>query len=270
MTMAFAPGALSEDHFLGGRLKVLQPRTGYRAATDPVILAASIPARSGESVLELGCGVGVASLCLAVRVPGLRMTGVELQPDYAELARANAARNGLELEVFPSDITSLPSGLRARLFDHVIANPPWFRPEAPGAHDAGRAVALREATPLAEWIDTGLRRLRSGGVLTVIQLAERLPAVLAALDRRASACVLPLVPREGRDAGRVIVQARKGRRDPFRLLAPLVMHEGTRHDGDRESFTPQAMAILRNAGALDMGRVRESEGRVPVPGATGT
>ena len=251
MPAAFAPQDLTEDHFLGGRLRLLQPRVGYRAATDPVLLAAAVPATPGQSVLDLGCGAGAAALCLGVRVSGLILMGLELQPEYAALARENAARNGLEFDVTEGDITDIPAHLRAQTFDHVIANPPYYAPTSPAATDAGRDMAVRETAPASLWVDIGLRRLKSGGVLTMIHLAERLPALLGALEGRASASVLPLCPRAGRAATRVIVQMRKGGRTPFRLLAPLVLHEGAAHDGDRDSFAPDVRDILRGGTALD-------------------
>ena len=161
MTPAAAPLETTTDGFLGGRLSILQPRHGYRAAMDPVLLAAAVPARAGEAVLELGCGVGVASLCLGARVAGLRLAGVERQADYAALARANALQNGIAFDVELADLAALPPALRARSFDHVIANPPYF-PAGGGtpARDPGREGALREETPLALWVDAGLRRLR--------------------------------------------------------------------------------------------------------------
>jgi len=239
---------LTEDSFLGGRLKVLQPRRGYRAATDPVLLAAAVPARAGQAVLELGCGAGVAALCLAVRVPGLSsLCGLELQQSYAALARRNAARNAIAVEIHEGDVAALPAGLRGREFDHVLANPPYHSPDAPAASDAGRDLALRESLPVAVWVDAGLRRLRTGGTLTVIHLAARLPQILGAIEGRASATVLPLQPRAGRAAGRVLVQARKGGRAPFGLLAPFVLHAGARHTVDADSFTPEAVAVLRDA-----------------------
>lgn len=246
------PGGLSDDGFLDGRLRVWQPRRGYRAATDPVLLAAAVPARAFETVLELGCGAGLALLCLAARVPALALTGVERQPGYAALARANAARNGTAAEILEADLATLPAGLRARSFDHVIANPPWFDAAAPPARDAGRDAAQREATPLALWVDVGLRRLRPGGRLTVIAPAERLPGLLAAIGPRACATVLPLLARAGRPAGRVILQARKGARSPFRLLAPLVLHEGPAHRADGDDASAHARAILRDRAALRM------------------
>lgn len=249
--MTFAEAGLTCDALLGGRLRLWQPRAGYRAATDPILLAAAVPARAGEAVLELGCGAGAALLALGLRVPGLNLTGVELQPEYADLARRNAAGNGLAATIHQADLTALPPELR-RPFDRVLMNPPFFDPAAPGALDAGRDTAQREATPLAAWLEAGLRRLAPGGWLTVIHRAERLPGILAALAGPAGDfAVRPLAPRAGRPAGRVIVQARKGARGPFRLLAPLVLHDGPAHPGDRDHFTAEARAILRDGAPLD-------------------
>ncbi len=241
---------LREDGFLDGRLRILQPARGYRSGADAVMLAAACPAQPGQSVLELGCGAGVASLCLGWRVPGLDLTGLERQPDYADLARRNAAANGIGLTVVTGDLTHPPTALRARSFDHVIANPPYFL-GGTAPTDPGRAVARREETPLAHWIDAGLRRLRPGGVLTLIQRADRLDAMLAALHGRAGAAiVLPVCARAGREAGRVLVKARKGARTPLRLLSPFVMHAGDAHGSDGDDLTPQARSVLRDGAPI--------------------
>ncbi|NBB97005.1 MAG: methyltransferase [Alphaproteobacteria bacterium] len=246
---------LTRDAFLGGHVRAWQPRVGYRAATDPVFLAASVPAQAGQKVLELGCGVGVASMCLAARVPALSLHGVEVQADYAALARRNAAENGADLTVVAADLRALPHDLRTRSFDHVIANPPYYTAHGPAAQDAGRDRALREETPLADWLDVGLRRVRDGGYLSVIHLTDRLPDILAGLASRASAVVLPLAARAQRPARRVIVQARKGGRSPFVLLPPLVIHQGDHHRGDGEYFTEPVRAIMRDLGALDLAKM---------------
>lgn len=248
--MMFAEDDLSDDKFLCGRLRLLQPVRGYRAATDPVLLAAACPAVPGESVLDLGCGAGAASLCLGFRVAGLRLAGLELQPAYAELARRNADRNGLQLEVHEGDLEHLPKALR-RDFDHVIANPPYYDAGGSPSPVAARARAMQVTTPLSVWVQAASRRLRPGGWMTLICSADGLPEILAALGPKlGSASVLPLAAREGRAAGRVIVQARKGGRAPFRLLAPFVIHAGPVHDGDRENYTPAANAVLRDGADL--------------------
>ncbi|WP_347312189.1 tRNA1(Val) (adenine(37)-N6)-methyltransferase [Defluviimonas sp. SAOS-178_SWC] len=249
----FDEADLSEDAFLDGRLRIAQPRNGYRAAMDPVLLAAAVPARPGESVLELGCGAGVASLCLGHRVPGLRLAGLELQLAYAALARRNAAANGQEFDVHDGDLARLPAALRDRSFDHVIANPPYFA--AGGgtpAADGGREIAQREATPLDLWLGVALRRLRPGGWLTVIQAADRLPELLAGLRSGAGSIVaLPVASRAGREANRVILRARKGGRGAFRLIAPFILHDGAAHLRDGDDHSPAARAILRDAAAFD-------------------
>lgn len=246
----FAEDELSDDKFLCGRLNLLQPLKGYRAATDPVLLAAACPASEGESVLDLGCGAGAAALCLGLRVPGLALSGLEVQPAYASLARRNAERNGIVVDVHEGDLRQMPAGLR-RDFDHVIANPPYYPAGGSPSPIAARATAMQVVTPLADWVAAGSRRLRPGGWLTLICGAEGLPEVLAALSPKlGSTAVLPLTPREGRGALRVIVQARKGGRAPFRLLAPLVLHQGASHDGDRENYTPAANAVLREGASL--------------------
>lgn len=248
--MMFAQGDLTDDQFLSGRLQLWQPARGYRAATDPVLLAAACPAEAGDSVLDLGCGVGTAALCLGCRVPDLRLAGLELQPAYAELARRNAARNGIALELAEGDLRQMPQSLR-RDFDQVICNPPYYAPGGTPSPDQARAVAMQiEAVPLRLWVEVAARRLRPGGWLTMITGADALPELLSSMGKLGSAAVLPLAAREGRPAKRVILRARKGGRAAFRLLAPFVLHQGASHLGDREAYTPEANEILRNGCAL--------------------
>ncbi|KAJ56111.1 methyltransferase [Actibacterium mucosum KCTC 23349] len=243
---------LTHDRFLGDRLHVWQPRAGYRAGVDPVLLAASVNAKTGQSVLELGCGVGVASLCLGRRVPGLRLTGLELQPGYADLARRNAAENDVPFDVVQGDLAQMPAALRQQSFDHVIANPPYFlQAENTGSDDDGRDTALRGETPLAQWVKAGMRRLKPRGMLCVIQRVERLPELLSLVAEGAGAIeVLPVSGRAGRAPGLILLRAIKGARTPFRLHPPLIMHDGAQHPGDFESYTTAVSAVLREGAAL--------------------
>jgi tRNA1Val (adenine37-N6)-methyltransferase len=246
----FADDELSDDKFLCGRLRLLQPLNGYRAATDPVLLAAACPAKPGQAVLDLGCGAGAAALCLGYRIAGLTLAGLELQPAYADLARRNAERNGITVEVHEGDLAHIPKALR-RDFDHVIANPPYYPSGGSPSPIPARARAMQVETPLPAWVEAAARRLRPGGWLTLICGTDSLPEVLAALaPKLGSGTVLPLAPREGRPAPRMILQARKGGRAPFRLLAPFVLHQGPAHDGDREGYTSTANAVLRDGADL--------------------
>lgn len=243
---------LTRDGFLDGRLAIWQPREGYRAAIDPVLLAAFVPAVAGERVLDLGCGVGTAAFCLAARVAGLELHGLELQPAYAALARRNAAENGIALVVHEGDVARPPAALRAESFDHVLMNPPFHAVESVPARDAGRDVAHREgAAGLGAWLDAGLRRLRPGGRLAIVHAPARLGEILGVLDGRAGDIdLLPVAPRAGEPALRILVSARKGRGGDLRLWPAFTLHENRSREEGMNRYTAEASAVLRGAGGL--------------------
>ncbi|WP_242650562.1 tRNA1(Val) (adenine(37)-N6)-methyltransferase [Cognatiyoonia koreensis] len=238
---------LTHDAFLGGLVHIWQPKKGYRAGTDPVMLAASVPAQSGQSVLELGCGAGTAALCLHTRVAGLRLVGVEVQSLYATLAARNAAGTSADMRVITSDLRDLPADLRQERFDHVIMNPPYFdRAKGDASADQGRDLALGGDTPLADWLGVGIRRVGPKGYLTVIQKIDRLPDVMAAIRGRLGSFVLrPIASTPTSAANLFLLRARQEGHAPMRICPPLIMHDGNR-------YTPEVEAILRNAAELSM------------------
>lgn len=252
MALIWDDSALSLDAFLGGLVQVWQPRRGYRAGIDPVLLAASVPAIAGQTVLELGCGVGVAALCLGARVPGLRLHGVEIQSEYAELAQRNGNENNSLFSVTEADLRALPDALRMESFDHVIMNPPYFdRAIGTGSDDPGRDIALGGDTALADWLDVAARRLGPKGVLTLIQRIDRLPEVLDGLaGRLGSVVVMPLAARVGAAAELFILQARKSGRSPFRFAPQLVLHDGIEHTAGGKKYSAVVTEILRNGASL--------------------
>ena len=242
------------NDFLGGRLRIRQPAQGYRAGVDPVLLAASVPARPGDSVLELGVGSGVALFCLMARVPGLSAVGVERNAQLARLAAKNAQANNLDAGIVEADFTEMPPDIRDMCFDHVIANPPFFDRSAGSASNSGsREDGRGEETVLSEWVDTAIRRLKPRGNLSMIQRIERLPEVLSCLDQRVGdVTALPLAARQGRQAKLFIVRAKKGTKGQFRLLSPFILHSGQEHLRDGDDYSPKASSILRDGGGLDL------------------
>ncbi len=236
------------ETFLNGRVKARQPDTGFRSGTDAVLLAAAVPARSGQAAMDLGAGAGTASLCLAARVPGLVLTGVEIDPALAELARENAAASALQASFVAADIFALPPSLK-REYDQVFANPP-FHGEGAAPPDPARARALMDDGSLPQWLSIGLQHTVSGGFFTTIVRADRLSEALAAFPQR-GVNIMPLWPRAGMAAKRVILQARKGSRAPVGLLPGLALHDA------EGRYTAQAEAILRDGAslAMDSGRL---------------
>lgn len=245
---------VTENEYLGGKVRIRQPASGYRAGVDPVLLAASIPAKSGQSVLELGTGVGTAALCLAARVPELLLVGVEIQPEYAVLARENAELNKASFDVVDADLSALPDNLKQMRFDHVIANPPYFdRSAGHAATDAGRETAMGEGTPLADWLKVASKRVAPKGYVTFIHRAERLADLLIALPKTlGSVQVQPFVPRAGRDANLILMRARHSGRAPLKLHAPILLHAGQSHVKDAEDYTAKIKSVLRDGAPLEV------------------
>jgi len=240
---------VTEDRFLGGRVRVRQPARGFRSGLDAVMLAAAVPARAGDEVLELGSGAGVASLCLAARVTGCNIIGAEYDSGLVALANENASLNSVSPQVHfvEADVLSLPRALR-KGFDHVFCNPP-FHGDGTHSPDEQRARALHDRKHLGHWLSAGFKRTASGGTFTAILRADRLNEALAALPAVGIA-VLPLWPKRGEAAKRTIVQVHKDARTPLKLLAGLSLHK------PNGKYTADADAILREGAALVIGDSR--------------
>lgn len=240
---------VSDDSLLDGRVRFRQPLDGYRAAIDPVFLAAAVPAKDGQSVLDVGSGAGAASLCLAARVPGVRLFGLEAQPSLVALARENISMNGMSgrVEAMIGNLQTPPPRLAPGSFHHVMTNPPYqAMDEGRASPNPGKAMANQEGeVDLAAWMRFAVNMLQPKGTLVVVYRADRLDDLLAALNRRVGEIViLPLWPKAGRPAKRVLLRARKGVSSPLTLLPGMVLHE------DDGRYTASADAVLRHGAAL--------------------
>jgi tRNA1(Val) A37 N6-methylase TrmN6 len=244
----------TEDAFLGGQLRLRQPRSGHRAGHDAMLLAAATAARPGDRVVDFGAGVGAAGLAVARRVAGIKLVMVEIDARLAALARGNAASNAIAADVIALDVTSsadmfAASGLAPDSADVVLMNPPFndaMRHRA--SPDRARETAhVATAATLESWIHAARRILKSGGVLTLIWRADGLSEVLAALDRGfGSLVILPVHGDAKAPAIRVLIRAIKGGKAPAQLQAALMLNE--------ESAVPnkQVQEILAGKGALPM------------------
>ena len=237
-------GSLTEDALLGGRVQLLQPARGYRVAIDAVLLAAAVDAAPGQRILDLGAGVGAVGLCLAARLAGCSVVGIELQPPLAELAERNANLNGMAERV-QTVVHDLAQPLPADLgrFDHVVTNPPYLAAAvADPSPDPVKALATVESSAdLARWLSVATAAAKPAGTLLIIHRSDRLEEIVGHLDRLGwgEVTVKRLPP-----AARVLVRARRADR-PTQVDAPAL----TLHQSDGR-YTDEAEAILRHAGPL--------------------
>lgn len=256
------PATAQEEGFLlGGRVRYDQFAKGYRTGLEPVLMAASIPARPGETVLEGGCGAGAALLCLSARIPGVHGVGLESDPETQALAEQNIRNNLLsdgipKLRILQAHLPAIPKSLRALTptangrFHHVMANPPWHSPSGTPSPDSRRRLALSaETTAPEEWIRALTKWVLPGGTLTfVLSTAVADRACQTLLENGCGSIQFyPFWPRAGREAKLVLVRAVHGGRGIFRLRAGLMLHEA---DG---RFTAAAERVLRDGEALPEG-----------------
>lgn len=244
---------LSEDTILGGRVRLRQSCRGGRVCLDTVLLAAAVPARAGERVIEAGCGAGGAALAIAARCPETLVTGVERQEELVRLMAENAALNTVadRVKVHQGDIASKSLALGCGCFHHALANPPYHRADrtVPSPSKEKARAYVGGAARLADWVDFCLDRIRDRGTVTFIHRADRLDTLLACLKPAAGdIAICPLWPRAGLPAKRIIVQARKGMKGGAMLFPGLCLHDAA------GGFTPQVEAILRLGAPLDLSR----------------
>jgi tRNA1(Val) A37 N6-methylase TrmN6 len=245
--------ALTEDTLLDGRVKLTQPECGYRVAIDPVLLAAAVPARPRERVLDVGAGSGAAALCLASRLTDVRIDGIELQASLLALAQRNVHQNGFEarLCIRLGDLLDPPSSFRPGTYDHVMANPPHFEAaKGSGPSHTGRRIAhLEGAARLSDWVRFALRMVKPEGTLTFLHRFDRLDELLGLLVGELGATrVLPLKPNAGKPPKRVLVQGRKGAQGGPTHANALLLQD------DEGAYTRELEAILRKGVALPFGQ----------------
>lgn len=235
----------SRDYLLDKRVHIFQPLDGYRASTDAVLLSSLIDnVKKGDHILDVGSGTGAVSLCLAHRLQNedIKITGLEIQPRLAELSNLSAKENGFEnfLTYCNCDIRNKIEGISNCSFTHVITNPPYASRDLPSPNP-GKALAHNHHDfSLSEWIAFCIKMLRPKGYFYMINRAEAVDEILSCIHNRLGGIkIIPLFSKEGQNAKRVMIIARKDDKTPTEILNGITVHD------KQGAYTSQAHAVLR-------------------------
>lgn len=227
------PEELTRDEILRGRLRLLQPRVGYRFSLDPLLLSDFVGPPPYGNLVDLGAGVGIVGLLLGQKDPQAQVTLVELQPRLAQLCRDNARENGQETRVVEGDLLSKPvqRQLPGASFDLAVSCPPYYRLGTGGVNpDREEAVARHEVRlPLPELVRAARRLVGFRGRVALVYPACRLPELLGNLGGAGlqPARLRLVYPQPGKPAQRALVLAVKGARSTLCIEPPFLVRDGS-------------------------------------------
>lgn len=218
----------TKDKFLGGKIVIYQPLNGFRTSIDSIFLSSAVNLKKGNSVLELGCGVGTILCCLKNREKNISICGVEVQKKYAQFARVNLKENNFDGEIYNSNIKNLPYKISKKGFDHVIFNPPYLKSDILLNHTFHeKKVSIKESEVLLrDWIEIALKRCANGGDINFIHRTERISEILHLIGNKAGKIkIFPIYSKKNKNSNRIIVTARKGSRTDLEIMPPLFVHK---------------------------------------------
>ena len=241
----------TNDYLLDKQVKILQPVDGYRASTDAVLLAGAVSGKlKGARILDVGSGTGAVSLCLAQRLQqyNVQISGIEIQPELAELSNLSAAQNNFDfVKFYNADIRHKlqNANLQNCSFDVVISNPPYSDHDMPSPNQSKATAHNHTDFNLSKWLNFCLKMAKPFGQIYMVNRVEALAEICTFLNGKAGNIrILPVYSKAGQDAKRIIVAAQKDSKAPCKILSPFYVHNA---DG---KYTEQAQKILREGCGL--------------------
>ena len=240
----------TKDSFLGGGIRIWQPKKGYRAGIDPILLAASVNVSAGQKVLDLGCGVGTASFAIGYRVKNVELYGIEIQKVFADLADLNSKENGIELQIECTNISNLSPNITSKNFDHVIANPPYFdRKFSVSGMNFSKEKSFGDTCTISEWLKVAAKRAKPKGFVHFIVRSDRLMEIFTNMPNSLGSLVItPIISRKNQNAKLTILHAKKNGRAGFIISSPIILHP--LKSDSRKKYVPKVDKVLRNGASL--------------------
>ncbi len=222
--------AFTTDTFFNGRIHVKQNRSGYRFSIDAVLLACHARPRSGDKVLDLGTGCGIIPLMLAYYNPKVKIYGIEVQEELADIASLNVKENHMEdwITILCRDMKEITQDMISGPADMIVSNPPYRKAESGRLNpDQQRAVARHEIkVTLYDVVETARRILRTSGRFITIYSSERITDILTQMR---SASIEPKFLRMiysglHTESKLILIEGIKGGRPGTKIGPPLIIY----------------------------------------------
>lgn len=235
MEFPISDRSFTEDRILGGQLKLVQPKDGYRVAIDPMVLAHFVSIEPQQEILDVGCGVGTVSLILKAKEKSAKILAIDIDEEMCHFCQQNSKINSFDIEVKNIGIENVrkDASLKNRLFDQVVTNPPFFELKSSKISES-KKMSNFETINLGDWIASCIKQLKNNGIFSIIHKASRIDDILYALKNVAgSIVIIPIFPKKNCEANRVIVQAKKSSKSATKICSGIVAHND---DGSYSEF----------------------------------
>jgi len=226
----------TEDTLFNGRIRCLQHRKGYRFSVDAVLIGNFIQPKQGDKILDLGCGCGIIPLILTYRWPKISVSGLEIQPNLASLAKKNVELNDCQerIEIIPGDLKEIEKYVESGSFDWVVSNPP-YRKSGSGRVSLGDEQAFarhEQLADLAKVVKAAEWSVKKGGKVVFIYPASRGGAVISELKKSGlePKKILSIFSYPGTSASLLIIEAVKHGGEEMTILPPFYVYE--KRDGE--------------------------------------
>ena len=233
------------DTLFGGRLKVLQKKQGYRFSIDALLLAHFAEPGPDDRIIDLGTGCGIVPLILIFQKKVKKITGVEIQPSLADLARRNAAFNrcSSRFQVWEDDLRKLDQRVKRETFDLALTNPPYRKVGSGRVNPrTEKAVARHEIKATLEDVFRSAHYLlKDKGRLAMIYPASRVADLMRGLSKyHLEPKRLQFVHSHERDEARLIlVEALKEGHAQVKILPPFFLYDSS------GNYTPDARELFQ-------------------------
>ena len=223
----------------GERIDELQ-RNGYRIIQNPerfcfgmdaVLLSGFARAKKQERCLDLGCGNGIIPILMEAKTEGKHFTGLEIQPESADMAKRSVALNGLQdrIDIVEGDIKDASKIFGASSFHVVTTNPPYMN-DSHGLKNPTEVKAISRHEVLCTLEDVvreGAKVLKPGGRMYMVHRPHRLIEILGTMKQyKLEPKRMKMVhPFKDKDANMVLIEAVRGGGAWMKVEAPVIVYK---------------------------------------------
>ena len=230
MTTNLKQGERLDDLHRNG-FQIIQNKEKFCFGMDAVLLSGFAKVKEGEKVLDIGTGTGIIPILLAAKTPGQHFTGLEIQPESADMARRSVALNHLEekISIVEGDVREADQLFSAASFDVITSNPPYMT----GSHglvnpDMPKAIARHEiCCTLEDLVSQTEKLLRPGGRFFMVHRPFRLAEIMTVLtahhlEPKRMRLVYPFVDKE---PNMVLLECIRGGKPRITVEKPLIVYK---------------------------------------------